>query len=83
LGRAVAFVVRQPAQTLGLYLLMTAIGLALIPLYSGVVAPVIPFEWGLAAVAAQQLFSVARLWARLARLAGEVALYRQGIVSEG
>jgi hypothetical protein len=29
-------------------------------------------------IAAQQLFIVGRLWAHLARLAGEVALYRDG-----
>jgi hypothetical protein len=78
LGRAVVFITRQPVPTFGLYLLMAALGLALIPLYSGVVAPVIPFEWGLIAITAQQLFIVGRLWARLARLAGEVSLYSKG-----
>jgi len=77
LGRAAAFMVRQPVQAVGLYLLMTAPGLALILLYSGLIAPSIPFEWGLAAVAAQQLFIVARLWMRLAHWASQVALYRQ------
>jgi hypothetical protein len=74
LGRAVVFIVRQPVPAFGLYLLMAALGLALIPLYAGVVAPFIPFEWGLVGIAAQQLFIVARLWTRLARLAGEMEL---------
>jgi hypothetical protein len=78
LGRALVFIVRQPVPTFGLYLLMAALGLALIPLYSGLVAPAIPFAWGILGIAAQQLFIVGRLWAHLARLAGEVALYRDG-----
>ena len=77
LGRAVAFVARQPLQSLGLYLPMTALGLALIPLYANVVAPVIPFEWGVAAIVAQQLFVIGTMWMRLARWASELALYRQ------
>jgi hypothetical protein len=77
LRRAVAFIVRQPVRTFGLYVLMTALGLVLIPLYAGVVAPIIPFEWVLIAVAAQQFFIVARSWTRLARWASEVALYQQ------
>jgi membrane protease YdiL (CAAX protease family) len=76
-GRAVGLIVRQPLPALGLYLFMSALGLALIPLYASVVAPIIPFEWGVAAVAAQQLFIIARLWTRLARWASQLALYRQ------
>jgi hypothetical protein len=79
LGRAVAFMVRQPVRTVSLYVLAAVLGLILIPLYSGVIAPVIAFEWGLVGIAAQQLFIVARLWTRLARQAGEIALYRQGV----
>ena len=82
LGRAVVFIVRQPLQSFGLYLLLSALGLALIPLYSSVIAPLIPFEWGIVAVAAQQLFIVARMWVRLARWAGEAALYRQGTLAQ-
>jgi hypothetical protein len=77
LGRAVAFIARQPLKSLGLYLLMTALGLALIPLYANVVAPVIPFEWGVAAIVAQQLFVLGTMWMRLTRWASELALYRQ------
>ena len=77
LGRAAVLVVRQPVRTLGLYVLMSAIGLALIPLYAKLAAPIIPFEWVLVAIAAQQLFILARLWTRLARWASEAALYRQ------
>lgn len=78
-GRAVALIARQPARMFGGYLLMVALGLALIPLYSGILAPLIPFEWGLVGIAAQQLFVAGRLWTRLARWASQVALYRQGI----
>ncbi len=77
LGRAAAFIVRQPLRSLGLYLLMAALGLALILLYAQGVAPVIPFEWGAAAIAIQQLFVAARLWARLARWASQMSLYHQ------
>jgi len=77
LGRAVVLVVRQPVRTLGLYVLMSALGLALIPLYAKLAAPIIPFEWVWGAIAAQQLFILARLWTRLARWASEAALYRQ------
>jgi hypothetical protein len=82
LGRAVVFIARQPLRSLGLYLLLSALGLALIPLYSGLIAPLIPFEWGIAAIAAQQLFIVAHMWARLARWAGEAALYQQGTLAQ-
>lgn len=81
LGRAVVLIVRQPMRTFGLYALMSAIGLALIPLYARIIAPVIPFEWALVAIAAQQLFILVRLWVRLAQWASEVVLYRQ--VREG
>lgn len=76
LGHAAAFIVRQPLRSLGLYLLMAALGLVLIPLYAHGIAPVIPFEWGVAAVAVQQLFIAARLWTRLARWASQMSLYR-------
>jgi hypothetical protein len=79
LGHAVAFTVRQPGRAWGLYLLMTALGLVLIPLYSGLIAPLVPFPWGVAAIAIQQLYIVARLWTRLARWASQLALYRQGL----
>ena len=77
LGRSVILIARQPVWTLGLYALMSVAGLALIPLYANVVAPIIPFEWALVAIVAQQLLILARLWARLARWASEAALYRQ------
>jgi len=82
LGRAALFILRQPLKSFGLYLLMSALSLALIPVYSSVVAPLIPFEWGVAAIAAQQLFVAARMWTRLARWAGEAALYRQGALAQ-
>jgi hypothetical protein len=78
LGRAVVFIVHQPAPTFGLYLLIAALGLILIPLYASVITPTIPFAWGVLGIAAQQLYIVGRLWMRLARLAGEVALYCKG-----
>ena len=81
LRRAVVLIARQPVRTLGVYALMSAIGLLLIPLYANIIAPVIPFEWAPVAIAAQQLFILASLWARLARWASEVTLYRQ--VKEG
>jgi hypothetical protein len=77
LGRAAVLVARRPAQTFGLYALMSAFGLALIPLYADVAAPIIPFEWAVAAIAAQQFFILSRLWTRLARWASEAALYGQ------
>ncbi len=81
LRRAVVLIARQPMRTLGVYALMSVAGLSLIPLYANVIAPVIPFEWALVAIAAQQLFILASLWARLARWASEVTLCRQ--VKEG
>ncbi len=82
LGRAAVLVTRQPIRTLGLYGLMSAVGLAWIPLYADVAAPLIPFEWSLLAIAAQQFFILSRLWTRLARWASEAALYRQGCASK-
>ena len=81
LRRAVVLIARQPMRTLGVYALMSVAGLSLIPLYANVIAPVIPFEWALVAIAAQQLFILASLWARLARWASQVTLCRQ--VKEG
>ena len=78
---AVVLIARQPMRTLGVYALMSVVGLSLIPLYANVIAPAIPFEWALVAIAAQQLFILASLWARLARWASEVTLCRQ--VKEG
>ena len=78
---AVVLIARQPMRTLGVYALMSVAGLSLIPLYANVIAPAIPFEWALVAIAAQQLFILASLWARLARWASEVTLCRQ--VKEG
>lgn len=80
-GRAVVLIARQPIRTFGLYALTSAVGLALIPLYANVIAPFIPFGWALVAIAAQQLFILVRLWARLMRWASEVTWYRQ--VREG
>ena len=77
LGRATAWIIRRPAQTVGLYVLMVALGLALMPLYAGIVAPLIPFAWGVVGIAAQQLVVAGRMWTRLARWAGEMTLYRQ------
>jgi hypothetical protein len=77
LRRAIVLIARQPMRTFGVYALMSVFGLALIPLYANVVAPVIPFEWALLAIAAQQLFILVSLWARLARWASQVALFRQ------
>jgi hypothetical protein len=77
LGHAVVLIVRRPVTTFGVYGLMSAVGLMLIPLYANVIAPVIPFEWAVVAVAAQQLFILARLWTRLAQWASELQLCRQ------
>jgi hypothetical protein len=79
LGRAVGFIARQPLRSFGQYVLLSALGLALIPLYSSVIAPLVPFEWGIVAIAAQQLFIAARMWTRLARWAGEAALYQSAL----
>jgi hypothetical protein len=77
LGRAAVLIARQPMRTFGIYALTSAVGLALIPLYVNIIAPIIPFEWALVAVSAQQLLILARLWARLARWASEATLCRQ------
>jgi len=77
LGRAAVLIARQPMRTFGVYALTSAVGLALIPLYANVIAPIIPFEWVWVAVLAQQLYIFARLWAQLARWASEATLYRQ------
>jgi hypothetical protein len=77
LGRAAVLIARQPMRTCSIYALTSAVGLALILLYVNIIAPIIPFEWALVAISAQQLYILARLWARLARWASEATLYRQ------
>lgn len=74
-SRAVRFCFRRPLAVAGLYgLALLALGLAHALFRLGVL-PHLPLTWWLLVLVVQQVFVFARLWARLARLAGAAALY--------
>ncbi|MBL7065983.1 MAG: hypothetical protein ISS49_17540, partial [Anaerolineae bacterium] len=71
------FVVRRPLAVAGLYgLALLLLGL-LHALYRWVLMPLLPLDWWPLVLLVQQVFILARLWARLVRLAGGVALYQK------
>jgi len=71
------FVVRRPLAVAGLYgLALLLLGL-LHALYRWVLMPLLPLDWWPLVLLVQQVFILARLWARLVRLAGGVALYQE------
>jgi len=75
-GRAVGFVFRHPLPVAGLYgLALLLLGLVH-ALYRWGLMPYLPLDWWPLVLVVQQAFVLARLWARLVRLAGGVALYR-------
>jgi len=76
-AETVRFVFRRPLAVAGLYgLALLLLGL-LHALYRWVLMPLLPLDWWPLVLLVQQVFILARLWARLVRLAGEVALYQK------
>ncbi len=74
LWRALVMLLRRPLPWIGLYLLaLLLLGVIHLAFRSGVL-PVISFEFWPLALLGTQVFVLLRLWARLARLAGAVAL---------
>ncbi len=75
-GRAARYLFRHVPAVAGLYApALVLLGL-LHALYHWGIRPCLPLNWWLLVLVVQQAFILARLWARLARLAGGVALYR-------
>ncbi len=77
LGQAFRFAFGQPLRAFGLYAALLLLGYLLIVVYNQIVSPIVPFNWAVAAIGLQQVFIAARLWARLARWASAMALYRE------
>ena len=76
-GEAVRFVFRNFLAVVGLYgLALLLLGL-LHALYRWGLMPHLPLDWWPLVLVVQQAFILARLWARLARMAGGVTLYRE------
>ena len=75
-GGAVRFVFRRPLPVAGLYGLALLLLALLHVLYRWGLMPRLPLDWWPLALVIQQAFILARLWVRLVRLAGGVALYR-------
>jgi len=74
-GWAVRFLFRRPLALVGLYgLALLLLGLVHVLFRWGLLAH-LPLTWWPLVLAAQQAFVLARLWARLVRLAGGTALY--------
>lgn len=74
-GKAARFVFRNFPAVVGLYgLALLLLGL-LHALYRWGLMPHLPLDWWLLVLVVQQAFILARLWARLVRMAGGVALY--------
>jgi len=77
--KAVGFVFRNLPAVAGLYgLALLLLGL-LHALYRWGLLPHLPLDWWPVVLVLQQAFILARLWARLVRLAGGVALYRASV----
>ena len=76
-GKAVRFVFRRPLPVAGLYGLALLLLALLHALYHWGLMPHLPLDWWLLALVVQQTFILARLWARLVRMAGGVALYQE------
>jgi len=75
-GGAVRFIFRHPLPVAGLYGLALLLLALLHALYRLGLMPHLPLDWWPLVLVVQQAFILARLWARLARLAGGVTLYR-------
>ena len=75
-GGAVRLVFRRPLPVAGLYGLALLLLGVLHALYRWGLTPHLPLDWWPLVLVVQQAFILARLWARLARLAGGVALYQ-------
>jgi hypothetical protein len=77
-GRAALFTLERPLAVAGLYGLALLLLGAVHALYHWGLSPYLPLDWWLPVLIVQQAFILARLWARLVRLAGSVALYQGG-----
>ena len=75
-GEAARFIFRRPLPVAGLYGLALLLLALLHALYHWGLMPHLPLDWWPLVLLVQQTFILARLWARLARLAGGVTLYR-------
>ncbi len=74
-GSAVRFCFRRPLAVAGLYGLALLTLALLHVLFRAGLFPRLPLTWWPLVLVVQQAFVLARLWARLARMAGAVALY--------
>lgn len=77
LGHAILYAVRRPAAVFGLYGLAILLLAAINAAFHFGLSPLLPLAWWPLVFAARQAFVAARLWARLARLAGGVAMIAQ------
>jgi hypothetical protein len=73
---AARFILRHFPALAGLYGPMLLLLILLHALYRWGLAPHLPLAWWPLVLVVQQVFILARLWARLARMAGGVALYQ-------
>lgn len=76
-GEAGCFIFRHPLQVAGLYGLTLLLLGVLHALYHWGLMPYLPLDWWPLVLIVQQVFILARLWARLVRLAGGVVLYQR------
>jgi len=76
-GEATRFVWRNFFAVVGLYVPALLLLVLLQALYRWGLMPHLPLDWWPLVLVAQQAFILARLWARLARAAGGVMLYRE------
>jgi hypothetical protein len=76
-GRAARFVFRWPLPVAGLYGLALLLLALLHALYRWGLMPHLPLDWWPLVLLVQQTFILARLWARLVRLTGGVALCQE------
>ena len=76
-GKAVRFVFRWPLPVAGLYGLTLLLLALLHGLYRWGMMPHLPLDWWPLVLLVQQTFILARLWARLVRLTGGVALCQE------
>lgn len=74
-GRAARFVFRRPLALAGLYGPALLLPVLVQALYRWGLKPLMPLHWWPLVLIVQQVFILIRLWIRLTRLAGGVALY--------
>jgi hypothetical protein len=77
LGRASSFIFRNFLAVAGLYELALLPLILLHSLYHWGLRPYLPLSWWLLVLLVQQTFILARLWARLLRLAGATVLFQE------